>query len=70
MEELKEELKEQVDIYKDPTAVEKGKRGGLKALENRRRLVEEVEGLRIGTRRFDEEVKSLRFDYYLQMYVK
>ena len=42
-------------MIKDPVAVERGQRGGLKSQENRRMLVEEVKKLR-----FDELLRNLR----------
>ena len=45
--------------------MERGKRGGLKTQENRRRLVKEVESLSITTRKLNERVKSLRFELLL-----
>ena len=46
VEEFKEELKEKLDLLKNPAAVEKGRCGGSKIQENRKKLIEEVRSLK------------------------
>ena len=53
--EYKTILRAHTNMLKDPVAVERGQRGGLRSQENRRMLVEEVK-----KSRFDELLRNLR----------